>query len=209
MNSWMVVVCDTGMGNVFSVVRALEHASPRTKVVVSADPDAVARAERVVVPGQGAFRDCATALDRGLGAALREAIARGAPYLGICLGMQILFASSDEAPGCAGLGSFAGRVEKLRGGEDPAFGPLKIPHVGWNVARPTGEGAVMGSEPHHYYFVHSYAVVPADASVIRATTDYGHDFVSAVGRDNVVAVQFHPEKSQRAGLALLARFLSM
>lgn len=204
------VVCDTGMGNVFSVVRALEHAGAPA-VSVSADPDAIARADRVVFPGQGAFRDCAAALSldgHALGDALRAAIRRGAPYLGICLGLQALFQSSEEAPGAAGLGVFPGAVVRLPPGVDEGGAPLKIPHMGWNEARPVRDHAVLGPSAY-YYFVHSYAVAPVDPSIVAATTTYGADFPSAVASDNVVAVQFHPEKSQRAGLALLARFAKM
>lgn len=195
------------MGNVFSVVRALEHAGAGG-VVVSADPDVVRRAARLVFPGQGAFRDCAAALDRGLGGAIREAIERGAPYLGICLGLQALFASSEETPGASGLAMFEGTVARLPQGRDEHGAPLKIPHMGWNTARPTRPHPVVGAEAH-YYFVHSYAVRPRDPAIVAATTSYGEDFVSVVARDNVLACQFHPEKSQRAGLGLLGRFMSM
>jgi len=196
-----VVVVDTGLGNVRSVVRALEHAGARG-VVLSGDPEIVRRAGALVFPGQGGFGDCARALGDGLGEAVREAIARGAQFLGICLGLQVLFASSEEAPGCDGLGVFAGRVVRLRGAPG-----IKIPHVGWNVAERTRATWLL--EPaEHFYFVHSYVVAPDDASLACATTEHGERFVSAIERDNVAAVQFHPEKSQRAGLALLERFLA-
>jgi glutamine amidotransferase len=121
--------------------------------------------------------------------------------------MQVLFGSSEEAPGCAGLGLFAGDVARLPD-TSPAGEKLKIPHVGWNVVEPTsGARGVLPAEPTHFYFVHSYAVRPRDASVTLATTEYGAPFASAVGQGNVLAVQFHPEKSQAAGLALLARFV--
>jgi glutamine amidotransferase len=194
-----VVVVDTGLGNIKSVVRALERAG--AKAVVSSDPDTVTRAEALVVPGQGAFRDCTRALDHGLGDAIRQSITRGVPYLGICLGLQVLFESSEEAPGCAGLGILSGRVARL----DKSDG-IKIPHVGWNLVEPTRETWAV-ERPEHFYFVHSYVVVPTDASVTCATTDHGQRFVSAIEKGNIAAVQFHPEKSQRAGLALLERFL--
>ena len=200
-----LVVVDTGLGNVRSVVRALDEAARRaaiaSEVVVSNDADRVRRADALVVPGQGGFGDCARALAGGLGAAVRESIARGAPYLGICLGLQILFASSEEAPGCEGLATFAGRVARL----SPAPG-IKIPHVGWNVAEPTRPTWLL-DRAESFYFVHSYVVVPDDAGLACATTEHGARFVSAIEKDNVAAVQFHPEKSQRAGLALLERFL--
>jgi glutamine amidotransferase len=195
-----VVVADTGLGNVRSVVRALERAGAAS-VALSGDPDVVRRADALVFPGQGAFRDCARALEDELGAAVREAIARGAPYLGICLGLQMLFGESEEAPGCAGLGVFAGRVVRLRGGPG-----IKVPHVGWNLVEPTRETWLL-DRPDHFYFVHSYVVVADDPSLACAETTHGQRFVSAIERDNVAAVQFHPEKSQRAGLALLERFL--
>jgi glutamine amidotransferase len=198
-----VVVADTGLGNVRSVVRALENAAARAKVTVTSDADAIARAEALVVPGQGAFRDCATALERnGLGEAIRASIARGTNYLGICLGMQALFQASEEAPGCAGLAIFPGTVVKLRGGPG-----LKIPHVGWNTVERARESWVL-PENEYFYFVHSYVIAPEAPSLACGTTTHGETFTSAIDKDNVVAVQFHPEKSQRAGLALLERFLS-
>jgi glutamine amidotransferase len=146
-----------------------------------------------------------------LGDAVTAHIAAGRPYLGICLGLQLLFASSDEAPGRAGLGVLEGHVARLPGGTDATTGqPLKIPHIGWNTVEP-----VRAFEPRaplvkaeHFYFVHSFVVVPKDPAVIAATTDYGEPFVSAIAWRNVFACQFHPEKSQRAGLALLERFLA-
>jgi glutamine amidotransferase len=146
-----------------------------------------------------------------LGDAVREHLAAQRPYLGICLGLQVLFGGSEEAAGCAGLGVLEGNVVKLRGGTDPATGmPLKIPHVGWNVAEPAahGRGLLPEGGARHFYFVHSYVVVPADPHVVAATTEYGERFVSAVAYGNVFACQFHPEKSQRAGLALLERFVT-
>jgi len=210
-----VAVCDVGLGNLRSVERALGRATEisgrttGTTVVLTREPDEIRRADKIVVPGQGAFRDCATALAGGMGAALEEAIRRGTPYFGICLGLQVLFERSAEAEGCAGLGVFRGGVERLAGGTDTLTGgALKIPHIGWNRAEPEGE-SLLPSTPTFFYFVHSYAVVPdpAEASIVRATTEYGGRFVSAVARDNVFACQFHPDKSQGDGLALLARFV--
>jgi glutamine amidotransferase len=207
-----LAICDVGLGNLRSVERALVRAATdagiAANVTITRDTDVIRRADKVVVPGQGAFRDCARSLDVGLGEVLKERIAAGVPYLGICLGMQVLFASSEEAPGACGLGVLAGAVVKLRGGDDPVTGgPLKIPHMGWNHAIPGVARALVPETPEHFYFVHSYAVVPEDPSIIAATTDYGVPFVSAVAKDNVFACQFHPEKSQAAGLALLRRFL--
>ena len=218
-----IAICDVGLGNLRSVERALLRAATDARVVASVtitkDPELLRRADKVVVPGQGAFRDCARALDLGLGEVLRERIARGAPYFGICLGLQVLFATSEEATGSRGLGVLPGDVARLTGGVDPATGePLKIPHMGWNVVTPTSPtgGGPSGSSaghgflpdrPTHFYFVHSFAVRPADPSIIATTTDYGVPFVSAIAKDNVFACQFHPEKSQAAGLALLVRFV--
>jgi glutamine amidotransferase len=213
-----VVVVDLGMGNLRSVERALERAAADAglarEVVVTGEPDAIARADRLVVPGQGAFRDAARALDRGLGDAIRRSIARGAPYLGICLGLQVLFDASEEAPGAKGLGVFGGEVVRLGdGAQDPETGaPVKIPHMGWNQLALVGEGrgplGVFDADPPHVYFVHSYHARPADPSLVAATVAHGpHRITAAVQRENVTATQFHPEKSQDPGLALLAAFL--
>jgi glutamine amidotransferase len=205
-----VALVDVGHGNLRSVERALARAAEgsNVRVTIARDADAVARADKVVVPGQGAFRDCAAALGdaRGIGQAIRASIARGAPYLGICLGMQVLFESSEESAGGAGLGVFAGTVKRLAD-RAPSGEVLKIPHVGWNTIAPRGH-AVLPSDPTWFYFVHSFAVVPRDAALVAATCEYGAPFVAAVAKDNVLAVQFHPEKSQAAGLALLTRFLA-
>jgi glutamine amidotransferase len=206
-----IVVCDSGLGNLRSVERAIVAAGGKD-VAVSRDPDVVRRADAVVVPGQGGFGDCARALaSSGLGEAIREKIRAGAPYLGICLGLQVLFGSSEEAPGCAGLGVLEGDVVRLAVGTDDLTGaPLKVPHVGWNTVEPgvAAPRSLLPAAPAHFYFVHSYVVAPRDARVVAATTEYGARFVSAVARDNVFACQFHPEKSQRVGLALLERFLA-
>jgi imidazole glycerol-phosphate synthase subunit HisH len=209
-----VAVVDVGLGNLRSVERALVRAAAdagvEARVTITRDADAIARADKVVMPGQGAFRDCAGALGdgRGVGDAIRASIARGTPYLGICLGLQVLFESSDEAVGCAGLAVFPGEVTRLSDHDDAAGTRLKIPHVGWNTVDARAEPAsILPAAPTWFYFVHSFAVRPRDPALVAATTEYGAPFVSAVARDNVLAVQFHPEKSQGAGLALLARFV--
>lgn len=206
-----VVVVDAGLGNLRSVEKAVETAAEQTGLAVpvlrSGDPDVVRAADRIVVPGQGGFRDVASALAGGLGEAVLERIRAGVPYLGICLGLQVLFEGSDEAPEARGLGLFPGRVRRLVGGDS-----IKIPHMGWNrielrnAGHPCLEAA--GGEGSWFYFVHSFHAVPEDPAVLAAVCSYGKNLVTAaVARDNVLATQFHPEKSQRAGLALLGAFL--
>lgn len=198
-----VVLVDTSMGNLRSVARALDRAG--AEVTLSADPEAVRGADRVVVPGQGHFRDCAKALAGGLGEALRAHVDAGRPYLGICLGMQILFERSEEAEDVAGLGLFPGAVRRFADDLVDTDGrALKVPHMGWNVVR----GAHPLLDPEAWlYFVHSYHCVPADPSLTVGTAEYGAPFCAAIAKDNVFACQFHPEKSQRAGARVLERFL--
>lgn len=206
-----LVLVDVGLGNLRSVEKALgaaaREAGLQLELTRSGDPDVVRRARRVVMPGQGGFRDCARALEKGLDQALLELLARGTPYLGICLGLQILFEGSEEAPGARGLGWFRGSVRRLSGG-----GAIKIPHMGWNQLRVHAPAhpllANAGGEGSWVYFVHSYHAVPVDPTLVAAHVDYGENQVTAaVAREHVFATQFHPEKSQRAGLALLAGFL--
>jgi glutamine amidotransferase len=212
-----IAVVDVGLGNLRSVERAVREAARHAgeiEVEVTRDPAHVRAADKLVMPGQGGFGECAAALagPAGLGDAVRETIARGTPYLGICLGLQVLFAASDEGPG-AGLGVLPGRVVRLAGGIDPTTGaPLKVPHVGWNTADPDPACAaranlLRGRAAEHFYFVHSYVAAPDDPRVVAATTEYGARFVSAVARDDVFACQFHPEKSGGAGLRLLEGFV--
>ncbi len=205
-----IAVIDYGMGNLRSVWQALVHVADGREIVVTADPEIVAGAERVVFPGQGAMPDCMRELDRrGLRSAVIEA-ARTKPFLGICIGLQMLFEQSEEG-NVPGLGVFAGPVrrfpaEKMVG---PSGERLKVPHMGWN--------RLVQAQPHalwdgidngaRFYFVHSYFVDPADRGCIAATTDYGIPFTSAVARDNIFAIQCHPEKSAQAGLALLSNFV--
>ncbi len=207
-----VALVDLGMGNLHSVERALARAATDAgvgcEVERTGDPDAVQRADKIVVPGQGAFRDCSASLQRGMGAALRERIAAGVPYLGICLGLQALFAESEEAPGAPGLGVFPGKVVRLS-----AEDGYKIPHMGWNRVEILRKGAgplgALEGEAPYLYFVHSYHAVPEDPTLVAAVTEHGpHRVTAAVQRGNVTATQFHPEKSQEAGLRLLAAFLA-
>jgi glutamine amidotransferase len=195
----VIAILDVCSGNLRSVERALAHVG--ADVTITRDPDVVRKADKIVVPGQGAFgMFCAGLAERGLGEALREQIARGTPYLGICLGLQVLFESSEEG-GSGGLGLLAGRVTRLR----PADPALKIPHMGWNPVhlRQSVPGLVEGD---HVYFVHSYRVEPADPSVIAVEATHGVTFCAGIRKDNLLAVQFHPEKSQAVGLRLLKEF---
>lgn len=198
----LVAVVDYGMGNLASVAKALERSGAVAQVTAS--PAAVRAADAVVLPGVGAFRDAAQRLEQsGLGAVVLERIAAGVPFLGVCLGLQLLFESSGEGGRWPGLGVFAGTVERLETG-------LKVPHIGWNDLTWTAAGRGMANglpDGTAVYFVHSFSARPADASVVAAYTDYGGPVVAAVARDNVWAVQFHPEKSSRAGLQLLAGFV--
>ncbi len=201
-----VVLVDVCSGNLRSVARAL-MASGAT-VVQTRDPDVVRKADKIVVPGQGAFGPFMRGLaETGLGEVLTERLRAGTSYLGICLGMQVLFEQSQEQGPLPGLGLIAGQVERLRGGPG-----LKIPHMGWNqVQRPadrTTDPMLHGiADDAFVYFVHSYAVRPSDPNVIALTTDYGGEFCSAVRQDNLFACQFHPEKSQAVGLAILRNFV--
>ena len=205
----IIAVVDSGSGNLRSVERALERAGGAPRV--TSDPDQVRRADRVVVPGQGAFADCMTSMRaRGLDEVLREVVRAGTPYLGICLGLQILFEESDEHGPVPGLGILPGRVVRLRADGGP---PIKIPHIGWNQVRPARGAAA--SEPllagvpdgAHFYFIHSYCAEPADPALVALACEYGGSFCAAVRRDNLFACQFHPEKSQAMGLRLLANFV--
>ena len=214
MSAMNVAVADSGVGNVQSVLRALARAAEDAGVAATAtlshDPETLRRADAIVVPGQGSFGGIAEAMHGALGEVLLERIRAGTPYLGICLGLQVLFEGSDEADGVRGLGVFRGRVRRIAPGIDPATGrPHPLPHIGWNtVARgPAGEGILPDAEAF-FYFAHSFAAVPEDPTLVAATCTYGAPFVAAVAKDNVVGVQFHPEKSQREGLALLSRFFA-
>lgn len=211
-----VVIIDYGSGNLRSAEKAFLRAAGETghpaEIVVSADPERVARAERVVLPGVGAFADCMEGLGAtdGMVEALTEAVrGRGVPMLGVCVGMQLFATRGLEHRTADGLGWIAGDVRHL----EPADPTLKIPHMGWNVLEPVRPHPVLadiptGPDGWHAYFVHSYAIVPADESAIIARADHGGLFAAIVGRDNFVGTQFHPEKSQKLGLKLIQNFLT-
>lgn len=203
-----IAVVDYGMGNLRSVAQALNHVAESRKVVVTSNPAEIAAASHVVFPGQGAMPDCMRELDsRGLRDAVLNAAANK-PFLGICIGLQLLFEHSDEGD-VAGLGVFAGQVCRFAHGMKDAGGnKLKVPHMGWNQVRQTHEHPLWQGIPQdgRFYYVHSYYVVPSDAALTVGTSDYPASFTCAVARDNIFAVQFHPEKSQHAGLQLLKNF---
>lgn len=199
----MIVIIDYGMGNLRSAQKALEKVGLSARI--SDNPDDLADADAVVLPGVGAFRDCYLGLkQRGFVEAIYEAVQRGKPLLGICVGLQLLFEYGEEGEGSEGLGIFKGRVVRF-----PTFSDntLKIPHMGWNlvhVVRPNPLIPIGGDG--YAYFVHSYFPQPEEDDIILATCHYGVTFPCIVGRNNVFGVQFHPEKSQHFGLALLKRF---
>ena len=199
----MLAIVDYGVSNLRSVHKAFEHVGAHA--LVTGDPALIAAADAVVFPGQGAFGDAMRHLrQHGLVRPLQDAVAAGKPFFGICLGLQLLFEASDEMGQHTGLGILPGRVERLH----TAF---KVPHIGWNQVHPARphplfEGVPTGA---YAYFDHSYVVRPTNAADTLATTDYGEDFVSAVARGNVMAVQFHPEKSQQVGLRIVRNFVAL
>lgn len=207
-----IAIVDYGMGNLRSVEQAFHVVAPNAKVVVTDCPEQVNKAERVVFPGQGAMPDCMRELDaRNLRPAILDAAANK-PFLGICIGLQMLFQHSQEGD-VAGLGILAGDTRRFTSGmTDHVGNKLKVPHMGWNQVHyrttlsvhPMWNGV---DQDARFYYVHSYYVVPTDESLIEATSAYPNDFVCAVARDNLFAVQFHPEKSHTAGLKLLQNFV--
>ena len=191
------------MGNLKSVSKALEHVAPKDRILVTSNPEAIRSADRVVVPGQGAMPDCMRQLaESGAREAVIEA-ARDKPWLGLCIGLQMLFEHGEEGD-TPGLGVLPGRIPRL------SAPGLKIPHMGWNEVLQAGPHPLWQGIPDRsrFYFVHSYYPAPADRALTAATCVYGAPFTCAVARDNIFAVQFHPEKSQSAGLQLLKNFLN-
>ena len=204
-----IAVVDYGMGNLRSVAKALAHVAPKCSIVVSADPAVIRGAARVVLPGQSAMPDCMRGLDAsGLRDVVLEAAATR-PFLGICLGLQMLFETSEEGP-TQGLALLAGRVVRFRD-EAMALGGgqrLKVPHMGWSPVRQSRPHPLWAGIPDHsrFYFAHSFYPVPADPGLTVGTVDYPAPFTCAIARANIFATQFHPEKSQSAGLQLLTNF---
>ncbi|WP_019904968.1 imidazole glycerol phosphate synthase subunit HisH [Methylobacterium sp. 77] len=211
-----VAIIDYGSGNLHSAAKAFERAGKEaglstTRIVVTSDPDVVASADRVVLPGVGAYADCRQGLDSVAGmveAMTHAAHGRGRPFLGICVGMQLLASRGLEYETTPGLGWIAGDVGPIR----PSDPHLKVPHMGWNTLRPEREHALLDGIPTgetglHAYFVHSFALAPVNREDVVAESDYGGPVTAFVARDNVAGTQFHPEKSQHLGLALIANFL--
>jgi glutamine amidotransferase len=208
-------IVDYGSGNLHSAAKAFERAAREHglngAIVVTSDPGAVARADRIVLPGVGAFADCRRGLDAvpGMVEALNEQVAqRGKPFFGICVGMQLMAERGHEKEVVEGLGWIAGEVDRIH----PSDPSLKIPHMGWNTLRsrkahPLLDGIATGDNGLHAYFVHSYQLTPANPADLVAEAEYGGAVTAIVGRDNMVGTQFHPEKSQKLGLALIANFL--
>jgi len=208
-------IVDYGSGNLHSAAKAFERAARdhalNGEIVVTGDPERIARADRIVLPGVGAFADCRRGLDAvpGMVEALNEqVIRRSKPFFGICVGMQLMAQRGHEKESVDGLGWIAGEVNRIQP-DDPS---LKIPHMGWNTLRvrkahPLLDGIATGDDGLHAYFVHSYQFAPADSADLVAQAEYGGPVTAIVARDNMVGTQFHPEKSQKLGLALIANFL--
>ena len=210
------VIVDYGSGNLRSAAKAFERAARERgtgeAVLVSADPEAVRRADRIVLPGVGAFRDCRDGLQAiaGMWEVLDEEVSqRGKPFLGICVGMQLMASRGLEHGTTDGFGWIGGDVRRI----EPADPGLKVPHMGWNTleackSHPLLEGLALGETGLHAYFVHSYQLAPADSADVLAVTDYAGPVTAIVARGNMAGTQFHPEKSQALGLALIGNFLA-
>lgn len=207
-----IAVIDYGMGNLHSVSKALELVAPNDQVILTADPQRVRDADRVLLPGVGAIRDCIAEMRRlGVDQEVHEAIGSGKPFLGICVGYQALVNFSEENGGVDCLGEFNGRVNFFgKNHRDLHGNKLKVPHMGWNQVSHRMDHPLWQSieDDTRFYFVHSYFVTLAAADQVAGTADYGHPFDVALAKDNVFAVQFHPEKSSEAGLQLLKNFVN-
>jgi len=196
----MIAIVDYGMGNLKSVEKGFKKVG--VEAVVTSESRAVDNADAIVLPGVGAFKDCIRNLsDLSLTEAVVTSIKKGKPFLGICLGLQVLFSESEEFGTCKGLDIFRGKVVRFKEG-------LKVPHMGWNTVNIVNRPPILSDieENSYFYFVHSFYVVPEDRGIIATTTDYGTTFTSMVWKDNVFATQFHPEKSQGLGLKILKGF---
>lgn len=200
----MIAMIDYDAGNIRSAEKALQFLGAET--VVTRERETILAADRVVLPGVGAFGDAMGKLrSYGLEETIYETVQKGTPFLGICLGLQLLFESSEESPGVEGLGIFKGRIVRI-----PDAPGCKIPHIGWNSLHYPNPGTLFQNvaEEAYVYFVHSYYARPSDASIVKATTQYGAELVASVEKDNVFACQFHPEKSSGTGMQILRNFMS-
>ena len=205
-----IVVVDYGMGNLRSVAKAVEHVCAGQQVAISSDATDIANAKRVVFPGQGAARDCMRELKERKLDDVVLAASKEKPFLGICMGMQVLLSMSEENDGVECLDLFEGKVHRFAKDLTNAHGEkLKIPHMGWNGVTQVIDHPLWHNIKNHsrFYFVHSYYIDPIDKNIIAGTTQYGHEFVSSIAKDNVFAVQCHPEKSAQDGLQLLKNFV--
>ena len=214
MTKQTITMIDYGGSNLRSAQKAFEYVG--ADVVVTADPDTVRQAEKLVLPGVGAFGAGMAAIrQRGLEPAIKEAAAKGTPLLGICLGMQYLFDSSEELGQHTGLGLVAGRVRRFdqsgKVAEEPSERRLKVPHMGWNQIEATRESRLLAgiAAGSYAYFVHSYYCEATEETAVLARTDYGHPFAAIVAQDNIYGIQFHPEKSQAIGLRILQNYLTL
>ena len=197
----MIAIIDYGAGNLHSVKNALDYIG--ADAVITGNPEEILRADAVILPGVGAFGDCMASLNKsGLVDTVKTAATSGKPFLGICLGLQLLFEESEESPGVSGLGIFKGKIAKI-----PDRG-LKIPHMGWNNIETAKDSKILSGNPF-VYFVHSYYLQTEDENLISAYTEYGEKLAVAVERDNIFAVQFHPEKSGDAGMEILRKFVAL
>jgi len=205
-----IAVVDYGMGNLRSVQQAVRKVAPHADIAVTGEADVIAAAGRVIFPGQGAAPDCMREIrSRSLDNVIADVVTGGKPFLGICMGLQVLFDHSEEGDTPC-LGIFPGEVKRFASGlRDERGNKLKVPHMGWNQVR-HGEHALWSgiAQDARFYFVHSYYVQPREAAIAQATSDYPQPFVCAIARDNLFAVQFHPEKSAAAGLRLLQNFVN-
>lgn len=200
----MIAIIDYDAGNIRSAEKALQFLGAET--VITRDRKTILAADKVVLPGVGAFGDAMGKLrSYGLEEVIHETVKKGTPFLGICLGLQLLFESSEESEGVEGLGIFKGRIVRI-----PDAPGLKIPHIGWNSLHYPNKGTLFQkvAEDSYVYFVHSYYAQPEEASIIRATTQYGVELVASVEKDNVFACQFHPEKSSEVGMQILKNFMA-
>ncbi len=201
----MIAIIDYGAGNLRSVQKALAHVGG--EAIITDNPQKILRANQVILPGVGSFGDCMKQLhNKNLVTTVHEVVNNGTPFLGICLGLQLLFESSEESPGVAGLGVLPGKIKKI-----PSYKDLKIPHIGWNSLDFTKPSPLFSSleQGAFVYFIHSYYMQPTNPDIVIASTNYGATLPIALQRDNVFATQFHPEKSGDVGLTILENFTRM